>query len=366
MIKQDSIDEVRQAADIIDVVGRVVKLKRSGSNHTGLCPFHDERTPSFIVSPAKQMYKCFGCGKSGDAFRFVMEYDRKSFIEAVEQLAADHHITLVYDQQQQQISEDEKNLKQEMYAAVEFAYKKYQQAFRELPDNAPLLRYLQERGFDKKRSEAAGFGFAPADFKFITGPIINAGKHKAAAECGIITTKEGISKDFLFNRLILPIHDQNGILTGLAGRTIPTGDAEEDKKYAKYLNPPESLIYNKKKIWYGLLVAQKAIREKRSVYIAEGYMDVIAMHAAGILNTVAACGTEIDPLQAKFLKRYSDHAIICFDGDKTGQQKTLKVIDTFLKQDFKVSVAEIPDRMDPDEYLRSIFVNIYKSEEELV
>ncbi len=360
MIKQQSIEEVRDAVDIVDLISGFTKIVKKGANYTGCCPFHDEKTPSFVVSPAKQIYKCFGCGKQGDAFTFIIESEHKTFYEAIEFLADRYNIQLDYDQQQQEQSQETKDAKAEQLAITKWAYEKYCEAFRKLPDIAPAIQYLQERGYSRKQCESTGYGFAPMAFKFLTTDIINMGKYQAALDCKLINTKEGVSNDFFYFRIIIPIYDTNGVLVGMAGRQIPTDDKEKDKKYAKYLNPAESLIYNKKKIWYGLWKARKAIKERGCAYIVEGYFDVDTMHFAGLLNTIASCGTAIDEDQVRFLKRYTDHVKLCFDGDNPGIEKMLSLIDIFLKHDFKVSVCEIPGKMDPDEYIRKTFIHIYK------
>ncbi len=354
MISQQTIDNIRNHIVLSDVIGQLIKLKKHGANYTGCCPFHDEKTPSFVVSPAKEIYKCFGCGKSGDAFTFLMQHEHKTYPEAIEWLANYYNITIDYEH-------TDKNSpptggdggKAEMQLVTQYAHDKYTEALRNLPADAAAIQYLQQRGYDKDRTEAWSLGFAPDDWKFITTPLINMGKYQPALECGLIRTNNGSNYDFMRGRIIIPIHNHNGILIGLAGRLLNSPPAGGDGG-AKYLNPPESLLYNKKKVWYGLWQAQKAIRETGFAYIVEGYFDVQAMHDAGMINTIAPCGTAIDILQLKFLKRYCNHLVLATDGDSAGQKAMLKTIDLCLQLDFKTQVLALPDAMDPDEYIRFI------------
>lgn len=356
MIKQSSIDELKGRIEIHEVIGQFVSLKKKGNGYEACCPFHNEKTPSFRVTPAKDMYKCFGCGKGGDAIRFVMEHERKTFYEAIEWLAEKYNLTLEQDQQAQQVSEEVKSKKQQMLELVAFAQNKYEDMLRSLPDDAAAMQYMRKRGYSRERMQSWSMGFAPDDWKFLTTPIINMGKHGPAVDCGLVYSKEGKNFDFLRNRITFPIHDHNGHLVGIAGRMLPTGDDAADKKQPKYINPCESLIYSKKKIWFGLWQAQKAIREREFVYVVEGYMDVQAMHDAGLENTVASSGTEIDEWQVKLLKRYTDHVVICYDGDEPGTAKAMKQINLFLKHNYKVSVVHLPEGKDPDEYIRSLLL----------
>lgn len=355
MISQSTIDAVFSTADIVDIIGTHVKLKRAGANHTGCCPFHDEKTPSFSVSPSKQIFKCFGCGEGGNVVDFIIKHEKKTFPEAITWLADRYNIAVEEDQQSQQTPQETKDKKQEMKTLLNWASGCYEKAFHLLPEEAPAKQYLYGRGYTEERIRQWGIGFAPADFKFLSSQVINAGKHSIALELGLIKTREGISNDFYYNRIIVPIHDHNGQITGFAARQIPTG-TDEDKKWPKWINPPNSLIYNKSKTWYGLNTARAAITKQKMAYLVEGYPDVHAMQDAGIENTIAPCGKEIADDQILFLKRYTSH--ICFipniDDNGSGQNAVLKHIDRFLAFDFKVSVVELPECNDADEYIRMV------------
>jgi|GEM_PF-3845036 DNA primase len=351
MIKQNSIEELRNKCDITDVVNKYTVVKRD----MACCPFHDERTASFKIYPAKQTYKCFGCGESGDVFKLIMKKENLNFVEAAEYLAAAAGIGLEYDQQSQQEAQEIKDERKEMLAIAEWANKKYITSLVQLPDDAAAIEYLNVRGYSRERATAWDLGFAPDDWKFITTPLINMGKLMDAIKTGLVYSRDGKNWDFYRTRITIPIHDHNGIVVGLAGRLIPPPPGEtEGAKQPKYLNPVESLIYSKKKIWYGLWQAQKAIKEEKFCYVVEGYFDVHAMQDNGMLNTIAACGTEVDDSQIKFLKRYTERVVIAFDGDGPGTKKQMLLINIFLQNNFKVDVLVLPQGKDPDEYINEL------------
>lgn len=353
MIKQESIDEVRSRMDIYEVVSKHVQLKKNGNSWLGLCPFHKEKTPSFRVTPSKQIYKCFGCGEGGDAIAFIMKHEKQGFIEAIQTIAGQYNITLEEDKTAPQETEEKKSARAEQLGLVAYAQKQYEAMLASLPDDAPALQYMQQRGYTRERMQSWSMGFAPDDWKFLTTPIINMGKHTPATDCGLISAKEGKTWDFYRNRITIPIHDHNGRLAGIAARYIPSGNDDEDKSQAKYYNPCESLVYSKKKIWYGLWQAAKAIKDAGFAYIVEGYFDVQSMHDSDMCNTIASSGTEIDEYQIKMLKRYTDHVVICYDGDQPGVKKAMLHINQFLKMDFKVGLIILPNNQDPDEFIRN-------------
>lgn len=351
MISQSTITAVLYAADIIEVVGAHVKLKRSGSNHSGLCPFHDEKSPSFQVSPSKNIYKCFGCGKSGGVVQFVMEADRKSFPEAIEWLADKYNIAIEYERGEEP-PQEAKDKRQEMQGLLKWCGDQYEKALSSEWGTA-ARQYLHSRGIDDERIKMWGLGLAPlVDMKYITSPIINMGKLSIAQELGIVKTKEGISHDFMINRITVPIHDANGNLTGFAGRIYDSADA----KYPKWINPSNSLMYNKSQTWYGLHTAKKAIRTAGFAYQVEGYPDVWTMQDYGLENTIAPSGKEVADEQIKYLKRFTNH--ICFipniDANESGQKAVLKHIDRYISAGFQVSVIELPVCNDADEYINHL------------
>lgn len=348
-LSDQSILEVKSKIDITEVVSRFIDLKK----HAASCPFHNEKTASFRVHPAKNIYKCFGCGKGGDAIGFVMDYEKKSYIEAIEWLASFYHVSLDYDSNYDPVKEQEaKDALTELRSVVKYVHDKYVGNIIQSP---AAMEYLATRNLNADKVAEWGIGFAPDDFRFVTPSLVNMGKLSAAVDAGISVTKDGKNYDFYRNRIIIPIHDKNGELVGMAGRLLPSPlvGADVGQKAAKYFNPPESLLYQKQKIWYGLYqaITARAFKDTPYAYVVEGYFDVIAMHEAGCCNTVAACGTEISDDQIKMLMRYTRHIVLMLDGDEAGTKKALKHIDSFLWLGCKVEVVELPGGMDPAEYI---------------
>ncbi len=356
MISPATISAVLSAANIIDVIGAHVQLKRNGANHTGLCPFHNEKSPSFSVSAAKQIYKCFGCGEGGNAIQFLIKHDKLTFPEAIKQLADKYNIAVEEDTQYQ-LPQETKNKKEEMAHLLQWAAQQYEQLLQSISADHPAKQYLASRGYTPERISEWGMGYAPANFKYLTENIISQNKYTIAAELGLVKSKEGKTYDFYHNRIIVPIHDHNGNLTGFAARQIPTG-SEEDKKYPKWINPPNSLLYQKNKTWYGLHTAVQTIHREKMAYLVEGYPDVHTMQDNGITNTIAPCGKEITDEQIQMLKRYTQH--ICFvpniDDNQSGQNAVLKQIDRFAAAGFKLSLIELPTCNDADEYINHILL----------
>ena len=360
MITQATIEIIRSRADIVDTVERRIKIKRAGSGYTGLCPFHDEKSGSFHVSPAKGMYKCFGCGKGGDSISFVMEHDKLPFAEALERLAQDLNIPIEYDKTGKEEAPEKKERKAEMAAVLRYANEKYMASLAQAPDESTAITYLTQRGITRQVAQQWDLGWAPMDFKFLTSSLINMGRFQPGVDCGILSSKEGKSYDFLVNRITIPIRDHNGNIITIAGRQLPEVAGNNGTPPAggtggaKYLNGRESELYSKSRTWYGLYEANRAraIKDMGYAYIVEGYFDVIGMHEAGLQNTIAACGTAITEDHVHFLKRYTEHVVIMQDGDAAGIKSMLKAIDLFLAAGFKVEVVELPHKQDPDEYIR--------------
>jgi DNA primase len=352
MIKQSTIDEVRTKMDtqeVLETLGVVFKKEKA------CCPFHNEKSASFHIWRKQNTYKCFGCGRSGDAITAVMMLEKKTFIESLEWLAAMYNITVEYDQAAQQEPEETKNKRTEMMHLVEAMHRTYEKSLHDMPNEAPVWKYLHDRGFTSDICKQWSIGFAPNQSKFITGSIINMGMHAVAVECGLLRTKEGNTWDFYRNRIIIPIYNNNGQITGFGGRWLPQHD-DTDRDNAKYFNPCESLLYQKEKTWFGLDRAMKAINNAGFAYLVEGYFDVMSWHNAGACNTISACGTAITETQMRILKRYTTHVVLCLDGDSAGIKKTMDLINHLLRLDFKVEVLPLVDKMDPDEFARKFSV----------
>lgn len=341
MISQNTIDAVFAAADLLAIVGKDVKLKRSGSNYVGGCPFHNEKTPSFVVSPSKGIYKCFGCGESGGAVTYLMNLKKMSFPEAIKQLAADNGITVEEDNTE---APEKTELRDDILKVTQWAAKKYHLNRVEAPEI--VKQYLHDR-FSEDDLIQWQIGYAPDDWRWLTPTIIERGKYDAAKQAGITSTSKGKNYDTIRNRITFPIFNRQGLVVGLGARKSPTL-----KDGPKYINSPESVAYNKSAELYGLNYADKKIREEKCVYLCEGYTDVIAMHRYGHENTVATCGTSLTDVQAKILKRYASHIIIMRDGDDAGHKAALRDLHILLPHGLKASIILLPDGQDPDSFLK--------------
>lgn len=361
MITASSIQTVKDRMDVVEVVSQFVKLDR---NQKGLCPFHAEKSPSFQVSPKRQTFKCFGCGQGGDAIHFLMEHEKIDFIGAIEWLASHYQITLEHEQEtdvSKQKREQVKDATKGMLESISLALKIYQQKLNAADKTTePWVYMLNQRQYSEEVILSWGLGYAPNDWQCITHSIINANLYEPAAAIGLVKTKEGKTYDFYRNRIIIPIHDVHGRTIGLAGRWLPTGNSEEDKKQAKYINPQESLVYHKSKTLFGLyqaLIAKAFAKDKNGVvppaFFVEGYFDVISLHEAGIRNTVSGCGTAITVDQVRVMKKYTTHFVVFTDGDSAGKSAAMKFIDICLTENVRVDVIELPEGQDPDSYIKS-------------
>jgi DNA primase len=364
MYTEESIQAVRNRMDIIDVVGSFVKLNRSNQ---ACCPFHDEKTPSFSVSTKHQRWHCYGgCGEGGDSISFIQKQTNKTFIEAIVWLADRYNITLQEEKEspeQKLRREQVKDEKLLMQQAVEKALKFYRKRFAETAAEHSLNKYLLEkRQLTRDICDRWQFGYAAKDGIRLTSHLIESKLYNAAEQVGLVKTQDGTVKDFFWNRIIIPIHDQFGTLIGFGGRWLPTGDQEYDKQQAKYFNPKESLLYRKSATWFGLYqaITAKAFKSINGVnppaVITEGYLDVISLHEAGVFNAVASCGTAVTIEQIRLLKRYTEHFVILTDGDSAGEKAAMKLVDLCLQENVRCDVIGLPEGMDPDDYVKH-FIN---------
>jgi len=337
MISENSMQQIRDIP-VSAVVGRVVKLKKN----TGLCPFHNEHTPSFHIDDRKGIFKCFGCGEGGDAIKFVQLYEKLSFFEAVESLARAHNISLDYidnySPEQRQAVKEKLELYKEILA---YCHRFYINA---LQKSAAAREYLLGRGYDDDVIADWQLGYAPGEWQNIVPTIINNGWYNAALELGLIGTTDGRNYDMYRDRIIIPLYDRQAQLIGFAGRAL--GDAKP-----KYINPKESEVYVKSDTWYGMERAASTMHTTGNAFITEGYFDVISMHVHGITNTVASCGTEVSDLQLKRLKPHTDTVSIMYDGDTAGQKKIVPLAQKALKHGFHVKVVALQGQ-DPDEFVK--------------
>lgn len=345
-IKQTSIDQVLDEAQIYDIVAATEKLTKQGANWFCLSPFSQEKTPSFCVNPAKNMFYDNSAGFGGNPITFLMKkYSSMTFFEAIEKAAELSGIVLEYEER----SEDQKRIDDElqhMRNLLEFANKEYQKEFTKLPADSWAKKMIaEERQFSEEIIQTFMIGFAPNKRDFISHSAINNGVFEYAKALGLTKTENNVSYDFFRDRVIFPIHNDKGIVVGFGGRR---SNEEEAKSYAKYLNSKESKLYFKDKVLYGLYQAKKSIISSEKVVLMEGYTDVIACHQGGLTNSVATCGTSLSTFHAKILSRYCKHAVLFRDGDKAGLRAVHRDLDILLSAGFKVEVVICPDGEDPD------------------
>lgn len=344
MILEHSIQSVIDASRIDEVVRDYVNLRPRGSNLTGLCPFHKEKTPSFSVSPSKNIYKCFGCGKAGNPLQFMMEVENLTFIEAVRSLAKRYNITLEETKSNENY-EDNHEL-QSLNIINEHAKAYYQNQLWDTEDGRTIgLAYFKERNFLEATIRRFELGFAPEGPSALTDDARhNAYSIELLKELGLTNSTE---KDFFRNRVMFPIHSQSGKTIGFAGRVLGS-----DAKIAKYINSPESKVYNKSKTLFGLHLAKTSIRKNNFSILVEGYTDVMSLSQAGVENVVASSGTSLTEDQAQILSRLSPNCTILYDGDAAGIKATMRGIDIMVRAGMNVHIASIPDGDDPDSFIK--------------
>ena len=350
MISQETVDKILDAAQIIEVIGELVPLKRRGANYIACCPFHHEKTPSFSVSPSKGIYKCFGCGKAGNTVNFIMEHEHLSYPEALRYLARKYNIPI--EETESSDEEKEASRKHEsMILVSEFAQKFFaENMFKTNIGRSVALGYFKERGFTEESIRDFGLGYSLDDRESLLRAAKEANLNlDYLSECGLLfKTEDGHYFDKFYGRVMFPIHSVSGRVIAFGGRTLRT-----DKKVAKYINSPESDIYIKKKALYGISLAKSAIVSQDKCYLVEGYTDVISMHQAGIKNVVASCGTSLTEEQIILIKRFTSNVTILYDGDGAGISAAIRGIDMLLKEGMNIKVALIPDGDDPDSYAKA-------------
>jgi len=349
MISQQTIDRVFEEAQCVDIVGQFVDLKKAGANYKGFSPFVKEKTPSFIVSPAKNIYKCFSSGQGGTAIGFLMDAQGMTYPEAVEYAAAHYNIPVIKEEAEQN-AEVRDHLVQldKTLRAANRAYQKELFSSSGLPVHEELFN---KRQWSKDTVLQWGLGFAPDAWRFLTDKVVNIGLFEVARELGLTNHKNGNNFDTYRNRIIFPIHNHHDKLVGFGARDLGPGECT-GKTPPKYLNSPDSKIYKKEHVLYGLNHAARIIREAGFAYITEGYADVISMHQAGLSNTVATCGTALTAGHLKLLGRYTKHLVLLYDGDAAGQRATEKAVFAAAEQAFKIEVVPLDKDHDPDSLCR--------------
>ncbi|MCX6351964.1 MAG: DNA primase [Bacteroidetes bacterium] len=349
MITRDTIDKILQTANIYEVISDFIQLKKRGVNYLGNCPFHHEKSPSFTVSPVKEIYKCFGCGKSGNAVGFVMEHEGMSYPEALKYLAAKYHIE-IEEVRNTPEQEQQKTEKDSLYILLAAAQKHFAEVLHNDEEGKTIgLSYFKERGLSAKSIEDFGLGWAQqGKDTFTQWALKNGFLKEQLTKTGLsFETDDGHLLDRFRERILFPIHSVSGKVVGFGGRTLKTTGKE-----AKYINSPETDVYQKSKILYGISQAKKAIRIKDECILVEGYMDVISMYQRGVENVVASSGTSLTEDQLKLVKRFTDNIIFLFDGDDAGQKAALRGIDLALEQGLNVRLVTLPADKDPDSFAR--------------
>jgi len=348
MIPDDQVDEVRARADIVQVIGDIVPLKKSGKDYKACCPFHDEKTPSFFVVPAKGFYNCFGCGESGNVFTFLMKHHGLSFVDAVKQVAAASGVE-IREVSRGQTGEDPFRY---LYEANAFARMFFQDLLWDEATGGPATAYLEERGIDRETAERFGIGYAPDAWR----GLLEAASHhgigeEVLIEVGLVTRSEKRKDpyDRFRGRLIFPIESLAGKVVGFGGRVLGAGR----EGTPKYVNSPESPIYHKGGILYGLSWAKNAIRRRETALMVEGYMDVVSLAAAGFDNAVAPLGTAVTSDQVALLHRFTSRIHLLFDGDAAGLKATFKAADLLLAGNVHPCVVTLPPGEDPDTIVHS-------------
>ena len=347
MIDQHTIDRIIDAANIVEVVSDFVTLRRRGANYVGLCPFHDEKPPSFSVSPARGICKCFSCGKGGNSVHFIMEHEQVSYYEALKYLARKYNIEI----QERQLSEEEKQRKtdrESMLIVNDFAQKFFATNLLENAEGRSIgLSYFRERGFGEDIIKKFGLGYSPDKRDALAQEAVRKGyKKDYLVKTGLcIESQQGSLYDRYKGRVIFPIHSLSGKVIAFGGRIL-----KKDEKAAKYVNSPESEVYHKSDVLYGIYHAKQAIVKNDFCYLVEGYTDVLSMHQAGIENVVASSGTSLTPGQIRLIHRFTNNITVLYDGDAAGIKASLRGIDLILQEGLNIKVVLLPDGDDPDSF----------------
>jgi DNA primase len=362
-LNKETIDQIQQAIDVVEVVGDFVTLKRKGHYYSGCCPFHSEKTPSFTVTPSKGIYKCFGCGKGGDAIQFIMEHEGSSYVEAMVYMAKKYNIEI----KEEELSEEqnvEQSEKDSMLVITNYASQYYSEQLWESEDGKAIgLSYFKERGFREDTIKKFELGFSHDQWDAFTQAALTKGYNADfLVKTGLSIERDGAAEgavkklfDRFRGRVMFPIHNVAGRVTAFGARILKT-----DKTQAKYLNSTESVIYHKSKILYGLFQAKQAIRKEEECLLVEGYTDVISLHQSGVENVVASSGTSLTEDQIKLIKRYTPNITVLYDGDSAGIKAALRGVDLILQQDMNVSVVVFPQGEDPDSYVQKIGPTAFK------
>lgn len=361
-IPEDTVDRIRQAADILEVVGDFVSLKKRGSNYTACCPFHNEKSPSFNVNPTRQIYKCFGCGKAGDAVKFVMDIENIGYGEALRYLAKKYGIDI---EEQEQTPEDllRQNERESLLIVLNFAKTFFQQTLQTTDEGKSIgLSYFRERGFTNPTLDAFELGYSFDKWDALLQEGVRRGYSRDLLEkAGLVLSRENTSGgenkvfDRFRGRVMFPIHNVSGRVIAFGARIL-----KADKTQPKYLNSPETTVYHKSQVLYGIFQAKQAIRQEDVCYLTEGYTDVISLHQAGIKNVVASSGTSLTTEQIRLIARFTPNVTILYDGDAAGIKAALRGLDMVLEEGLNLRLLLLPDGEDPDSYVHKVGADAFK------
>ena len=349
MISKSTVDLVFETARLEEVIGDFVQLKKSGSNFKGLSPFSNEKTPSFMVSPTKQIWKDFSSGKGGNVVSFLMEHEHFTFPEAIKFLAKKYNIE-VEETQQTNEQKEAASLRESMYAVTDYAQSFFSKMLNESQEGKNIgLAYFQERGFTAESIDKFHLGYSPDQWDALTKAALNAGFQEEFLISSGLTIQKGEKLfDRFKGRVMFPIHSMSGRVMGFGGRIL-----KQDKQSAKYVNSPESEVYQKSKVLYGLFQAKQHIAKESNCYLVEGYTDVIQMHQAGIQNVVSSSGTALTSDQVRLVRRLTNTITLLFDGDAAGLRAAMRGVDIILEAGMQVSICTFPEGEDPDSFVRN-------------
>ena len=340
MISPETIQQIVSRIDIIEILNSFVKLKKRGSNYIGLCPFHNEKTPSFTVSPSKEIYKCFGCGRSGNTITFLMEHEKYSYVESLKWLAAKYNIEI----EEKEVSPEAREKIQfadSLYILNNYAQKFFSEQLHETDEGRDIAEtYLKERGFREEIINKFELGYNPsAKDTFAKNATENQFNNDVLLKSGLVNFRDGIMQDNYRGRIIFPIHNQSGKVQGFGARIIASND-----RAPKYINTPENEIYVKSKVLYGLWQSRHAIDKHDECLLVEGYTDVVALHQAGVENVVASGGTALTQDQLNLVKKLTTNLTILYDGDEAGIKAALRGLDIALAEGLDVKLVLLPEQ----------------------
>ena len=356
MIKPETIQQITSRIDIVEIVGEFVKLKKRGVNYLGNCPFHNEKSPSFTVSPSKEIYKCFGCGKSGNAIGFVMEHEKYGYVEALKWIAARYNIEIEETETSPEVKQQQQAA-ESLFILNAFAQKHFSKNLTETEEGKSVaLTYLKHRGFGDDIIQKFQLGYnLEAKDDLVRALSQNQFNIEYAQKAGLAVVRNEVVMDNYRGRIIFPIHNQSGKIVGFGARIIKNND-----KAPKYINTPENEIYVKSKILYGTYFARQAINKYDECLLVEGYTDVISLHQAGIENVVASGGTSLTVDQLRLIRKHTNNLTIIYDGDNAGVKAALRGLDMALEEGLNVKLVLIPDNEDPDSYIKKTGAALFR------